>query len=141
MWKIFESEDGEPVKDQTGGFGVQRRDRILLDAAEKKRIELFYQIISTLVEAIDRAFYGGDGGVARFGITGLVLAMPEIEVGAVLAEQQRLQIAVCREGEVLFGGSRAVRRAMPRLGGKFLQLREVSGVQHGGSGWPEHSVR
>lgn len=133
--KKFEGEDGKPVKDEAGGFGVQRRRKILIHAAEKQGIELLYKVIAALIEAIDRAFHSGDGGIVRSRVSSFVLSMPEVKVGAVLPQQKFFEITFGIEYRIVFRGPGAVSRTMPILCGELLQVREAGGIQcHRGGG-------
>lgn len=100
------------------------RLRILLNTAQKVNVELLYEIITLLIDRIDGSFYGGDGWIAGTGIAGLIFAMPQVEVGAVLPQEETLESAL--RGN--HGGGIAV-RAMPVLGCEVLQVREMDNVQ------------
>jgi hypothetical protein len=83
----LERQDGEAVEDETGGFGVERRLRVLgAGLVEHGVVEDFNQIIAGLVEGIDRVFDGSDVGVGDFGFAGFILLVPEIEVGAMVGQ-------------------------------------------------------
>jgi len=54
-------------------------------------IDLLHEVVAELVQAVDRALGGGQRSVRGGGIAGLVLAVPEVEVGAVLVEDELIE--------------------------------------------------
>ncbi len=84
-----QSEDGEAVDDETGGFGVEWGRGVLRGkVGDEPLIHFFDEVVASLVVAIDGMFDLGDGSVGGLGIAGLVLLVPEIEVLAVLGGDQ-----------------------------------------------------
>lgn len=82
---------------------MQRGRRVLLNGVEQKAVKLLYKIVTALVKGVNRAFNGGNGGVAGARVARLVLAVPEIEVGAVLMKQGGFEIPVPGRGMIRFG--------------------------------------
>ena len=74
------------------------------------------------IQAIDLVFDGGDAGVRGVGTAGRVFLVPEVEVGAVLVEDELLQ-RVPGLGRRC-GGVMAVRR------GEVVEVRDAGCVQH-----------
>jgi len=88
-----ECEDGKAVDNQAGGFGVQR-GRLQLwsrETIQQGPIDLLHEVVAELVQAVYRALGGGQRSVRGGGIAGLVLAVPEVEVGAVLVEDELIE--------------------------------------------------
>ena len=52
---------------------------------QQRAVQLFGQVVAQLVGAVDAALHIGQFGVGGAGRAGLVLDVPEVEVGAVLA--------------------------------------------------------
>ena len=84
----FEGEDGEAVDDEARGFGVEGRGGNFRDESEEGEVDLLDEVIAGLVEAVDIVLGLGDGVVGGVGIAGVVFAMPEVVVGAVLVEDE-----------------------------------------------------
>jgi hypothetical protein len=88
----FEGEDGEAVDHEAGSFGVERGGLGLgLEACEEGEVDAFGEVIAALVELVDTALAGRNGLVAGHGIAGIVFAVPEVEVGAMLFEDEALE--------------------------------------------------
>ncbi len=77
------------------------------------------EIISLLVEGVDGSLHGGYFAVGRGGISSLVLFVPEIEVGTMLALDEGAERGVGG------GGSAGL---MPLSGPEYLRVRELSQV-------------
>ena len=85
----FEGEDGKTVDDEAGGLGVQRGGFVLRTGFEEQGdVGLLDEIVAALVESVDGVLDVGDGGVGGVGGTGVVFLVPEVEVGAVLVEDE-----------------------------------------------------
>jgi hypothetical protein len=81
----LEREDGEAVEDEAGGFGVERRGRVLhASGGEQHTGHGFDQVVACLVEGVDGVLEPADAGVGGLGFADLVFHVPEIEVGAVM---------------------------------------------------------
>ena len=61
------------------------RELLRREPVEKSAVEFFGQVVALLVSAVDAPFNVGYLRVGGAGSTGLVLNMPEVEIGAVLA--------------------------------------------------------
>ena len=117
----LEREDGEPVDDQAGSLGVQRRG-FVLGAGQLKQgeINLLDEIVAQLVQAVDGMLYVRDGGVRRIGRTGFIFLVPKVEVGMMLAHDKADEIAAT-----------AFRRVdMPLGGGGILQVNDLGCAKH-----------
>ncbi len=85
----LQGEDGEPVDDEAGCLGVEGRCSVLWgDGGEEPGVHLFDEVVALLVEAIDGVLDAGDLGVGGGRVAGLVFLVPEVEVGAVLAQEK-----------------------------------------------------
>jgi len=118
-------EDGEAVDDEARGFGVERGGGVLTgEVVQEPEIDLFDQVIATLVEAVDSAFDTGDIGVGGLGVTGLVFFVPEVEVFTMLGGN---------EGEKLAGG-RGLRSVglVPGDGEVVMKASDGCGFKHAG---------
>ena len=127
----LEREDGEAVEDEAGRFGVERRGGVLLaGGVEQGAVDGLDEIVAGLVEGVDGALDGGDAGVGGSGLAGLVLLVPEVEVGAVMGEDEcrgRL-----RAGAARWAGPGGV--LVPAEGGFVVEAGDLEGVQHVRSG-------
>jgi len=120
-----EREDGEAVDHHAGCFGVQWRGLILRrNAGEEQQVDVLGQVIAALVEPVDGVFVFGDVVVGGERIPGGVLVVPEVEVGAVLVEDQSFKAIVW-----YFPGER---RVVPAVVGLVVQADDVCGVEHRG---------
>lgn len=85
----FEGEDREAVNDEAGRLRVEQRGGVGQGArrepVKEDAVELFGVVIAELVGAVDATLDGGDFGVGCAGSASLVLDVPEVEVGAMLA--------------------------------------------------------
>jgi hypothetical protein len=89
----LERKDGEAVDDEAGGLRMERdAGRGGGQESEEVFVDLLDEVVAALVEAIDGTLGSDDGGVSGVGVTGLVLPMPEVEVGLVLLEDEAVQI-------------------------------------------------
>ena len=77
-----------------------------------------------LVQVVDGPLDGGDGSVGGVEIAGLVFFVPEVIVGAVIGEDERLEVA---------GGTKSFLR-VPVVVGFVMESGEASGVQHESEG-------
>ncbi len=118
----LEGEDGESVDDEAGGLGVQRSGRRGVGGIEEDGVDLFGEVVAELVEAIDVVLDDGDGVVGGEGVAGFVFAMPEIEVGHVLTEDEGV--------EVVTGCGCGGRAVVTVEGGLILEANDVEGVEH-----------
>jgi hypothetical protein len=108
--KDLEGEDGEAVDDEAGGFGVERGGGVLREAADEESVELLDEVVALLVEGVDGVLDLRDGGVGGVGVAGGVLLVPEVEVGAVLGEEEGVERRVCCGG--VGGGGVPERRCL-----------------------------
>ncbi len=71
---------------------MQRRLRMatdwLLEFCQDLCIDLFYEIVTTLVQSIDGAFHCSNLGIADFRISSFVFLVPEIKICAMLGADQ-----------------------------------------------------
>ncbi len=118
----FQSKDGQTVDDKPRRLRVKWRNRVLLDSLKKQPIDLLHKIVAALVQPIDGALYAGDGAVGSLRVAGVILAVPQIEVGTMLLQDQVL------EGR----GRERVTAAdeVPLLRGPPLQAENVLCLQH-----------
>ena len=85
----LEGEDGEAVDDEAGSLGVEGRRRVLGGSGgEEQSVDLLDEVVAPLVEAVDGVLDAGDLGVGGGGVAGLVFLVPEVEVGAVVAQDE-----------------------------------------------------
>ena len=83
----LEGEDREPVDDEAGGFGVERRGGVLRPGGgDQHPVHGFDQVVARLVEDVDGAFEPANAGVGGIGLADLVFLVPEVEVSAVMGE-------------------------------------------------------
>jgi len=68
-----------------------------LQGIKQKLVKALHEIVALLVEAVDVVFDLGDGLGRGFGVAGLVFLVPEIEVGPVQAEGQRIRRILFRK--------------------------------------------
>lgn len=61
----------------------------LLESSENLSVDLFYQVVTTLVQSIDRAFYLGDLRIAGSRVTSFIFFVPEIKVCPMLGANYR----------------------------------------------------
>jgi len=120
----LEREDGEAVDHEARSLGVLRsgvgwRGR---EAVQQGLVDLLGEVVAELVEAVNGTLGVGEARVGGERIAGLVFAVPEVEVGAVLVEDELLQ-RVPGLGRRC-GGVMAVRR------GEVVEVRDAGCVQH-----------
>jgi hypothetical protein len=121
--KDFERQDGEAVEDEAGGLGVEVGGGVESAGAgefvEEEGVDLLGEVIAELVDGVDGALDVGDLGVGGGGGAGLVFEVPEVEVGAVLAEDEGME-GLRRRGwgraGVVPGGGRGVLEIDDRVG-------------------------
>ena len=89
---------------------------------QKGFIDLLGEVVAQLIQAVDGVLGGGERGVRCERVAGLVLAVPEIEVGAMLVEDKLLQ----RVG----GRGRRPGGVMAVGCGEVVKLRNAVCVQH-----------
>ncbi len=87
----FEGDDGEPVDDEAGGFGVQGDGGVVGRELEEGGVDALDEIVAELIEAIDVVFDLDDGGVGGVGIASVVFAVPEVVVGLMLIEDELVE--------------------------------------------------
>ena len=88
----LEREDGEAVDDQAGRLGVERRGGVVRGRVSRRAmVDLLGEVVAALVEAVDGVLDVGDGVVGGDGVAGGVFAVPEVEVGAVLVEDELVE--------------------------------------------------
>lgn len=121
----FEGENREAVDHEAGGFGVERRGvRLCRRGFEEGDVDALDQIIAELVESVDGVLDVYHGAVGGQRGAGLVFAVPEIEVGAVLVEDEGFQ----RGG----GGKEGQGGVVPVGVCLVVKLGDGGGVQHEG---------
>lgn len=119
----LEGEDGEAVDDEAGGLGVEGRGGVVGGELEEGDVELFGEVVATLVEAIDVVLDFDDGAVGGVGVAGLIFAVPQIIVGLVLVEDELIEgRGGLRRGE---RGVVAVRSA------GIVESDDMRGAEHG----------
>jgi hypothetical protein len=131
----FQGEDGKPVDDQAGGLGMERSGRILVyglpgEVIEQGEVDLLGEVVAQLVEPVDGVLHFGDGVVGGERVAGLVLAMPEVEVGLMLVEHEPVEAgagAGCGRGR----DDRCRLVAVER--GLVVEAEDARGVKH--EGW------
>jgi len=92
--KDLEGEDGEAVDDEAWRLGVEGRGGIAGRELKEKDVDLLGEIVAELVESIDIVFHADNDGVGGIWVAGIVLAVPQVVVGAVLVEDKLLE-GVC----------------------------------------------
>lgn len=123
--KNLESEDGKPVDDETGTFGVQGSCRLMGNLLKQGEIDLLGEIVAELVEAIDAVLDLGDGMVGSVRSPSLIFAVPEIVVGLVLIEDKVIKGIV--------GLRRPGFRVMAVRSGLVVKRDDESGIEHWGA--------
>jgi len=87
----LESEDGEAVDHEAGALGVERGGGVGQAAGgegfEEAGVAALGEVVAALVEAVDGALDFGEIVVGGAGYAGAVFGMPEIEVGAMLGDE------------------------------------------------------
>ena len=128
----FERKDGEAVDDEAGGFGVERSGFVLrCGFKEECGVDLLDEVVAALVDGVDGVLDGGDGGVGGGGGAGVVFLMPEVEVGAVLGEDEVLEFA---------GDGREGLAEVPARVGLVLHCEDGLRLEHTGSGTARDTV-
>ena len=118
----LEGKDREAVDDEAGGFGVERGRGVFGRELDEGDVDLLGEVVAKLVDAIDVVLYLDDGGVRGFGVAGLIFAVPEVEVGAVLIEDEVVEGC---------GGLRGWECGVVTVGGGLVVERDdVGGVEH-----------
>jgi hypothetical protein len=86
----FEGEDGEAVDHEAGAFGVEFGCGVWeaggAECVGESNVTLLSEVVAALIHFIDGAFDFGDVVIGSVGGAGAVFGVPEIEVGAVLGE-------------------------------------------------------
>jgi hypothetical protein len=117
----LEGEDGQPVDDESGRFGVERCGEVEGDGFEESAVDLLGEVVPPLVKAVDGVLDLGDGVVVGARVARFILAVPEVEVGLVLVEDELFEGGVwCRGGRC---GVVAVERGL-------VVEAEDEGVEH-----------
>ncbi len=99
--EALEGEDGEAVDHHAGGFGVERSGLGGgWSLVEENEVDFFGEVVAALVEGVDGALVASDGVAGGEGIAGGVFVVPEVEVGAVLGEDE---VVPCVGGRWLRG--------------------------------------
>jgi hypothetical protein len=93
----------------------------LHEAADEESVELLDEVVALLVEGVDGVLDVGDGGVGCCGVAGGVFLVPEVEVGAVLGDEQVVERRVCCGG--LVGGGVPEGRCL------FVEAEDGAGVE------------
>src|SRR5215470_9095461 len=63
-----------------------------LEIPEQGSVDLFDEIVASLVEAVDGPLDLGDLLVGRFGVACLIFLMPEVKVGPVLCADKGIEV-------------------------------------------------
>ena len=122
--KNFESEDGEPVDDKSRSLGVHGCGLILRAGfVEEEEVDLLDEVVAKLIEAVDLVLDVRDVGVRYVGTAGLVFLVPEIEVGAVLAQDQ-----LGDDGMIV--ARRKSGGIVPLGGGGIVKMGDLDCVEH-----------
>jgi hypothetical protein len=87
----LEGEDGEAVDDEAGGFGVEWSGGGGGNEGEKGYVDLLGEVVAELVEAVDVVLDLDDSVVGGLEVAGLVFAVPEVVVGAVLVQDELVE--------------------------------------------------
>ncbi len=120
----FQAKNRKTIDNQAGSFGVQRRFRVLRACQlQQKLVDLFDEVVSPLVDAVDRVLHLRDARVGSVGAAGVVFFVPQVEVGEVLRANERK--------EVCWGGFRGV-IAMPEDVGFVVQAENGGCTEFGG---------
>ena len=123
----FEGEDGEAVDHEAGGFGVERRGvRLCRRGFEEGDVDALDEVVAELVEGVDGVLDVDHGAAGGQRGTGLVFAVPEIEVGAVLVQDEGFERGA--------GGKEGLGGVVPVACGLVVELGDDGGVQHEGLG-------
>lgn len=133
----LEGEDGEAIDDESGAFGMEFGRGVGQAGGgkgfEKLGVATLGEVVAALVQPVDGALDLGDIVVGGAGGAGAVLGMPEIEVGAVLREDQIEEETVRGgEGKERVGGSPGV--AMPQGDGGIVEGGDFDGGERKGVG-------
>ena len=94
----LEGKDGEAVDDETGGLGVEGRGGIFGREMQEGDVDLLGQVVAELVEAVDVVLDLDDSVVGGVGVAGFIFAVPEVVVGAVLVEDELVEVSGRRGG-------------------------------------------
>ena len=114
--KNLQREDGHAVDHHAGCFGVQRSVVVLGGGLfDQREVDALGEVVAALVQAVDVVLHFGDDLVGGEGVARFVFAMPEVEVGVVLLEDE---LGECVGGD---GGGQ----------GSVMPVR-VGGVVHAG---------
>jgi hypothetical protein len=121
----LERENGEAVDHEAGRFGVEGGRGILCAGGfEESAVDGFDEVIAALVEDVDVALDLSDASVGGAGFAGLVLFVPEVEVGTMMGEEEVVEGGGCGDG----GGR--IGMGVPIDGGVVLEIGDVGGVEH-----------
>jgi hypothetical protein len=121
--KNLEGKNGEAIDDEAGRLGMKRGRGLMGRELEEGDVDLFGEVVTALIEAINVVLDVDDGVVGGVGVAGVVFAVPEVVVGAVLVEDELVEgRRGCRNGG---RGVVAVR------GELVVEGDEVGGVEHG----------
>ena len=123
----LEREDREPVDHEARGFGVERDGLGLRGRGfEERDVDALDQVVAELVEGVDGVLDVDHGAAGGQRGTGLVFAVPEIEVGAVLVQDEGFERGA--------GGKEGLGGVVPVACGLVVELGDDGGVQHEGLG-------
>jgi hypothetical protein len=101
---------------------VERGFRVGGSDVEECEVELLGEVVAELVKAVDVVLNLGDGVVGGMGVAGGVLAVPEIEVGLMLAKHELFKGSI---GARCGGGG-----VMAMEGGLIMKLDDVYDIEH-----------
>ena len=101
---------------------MEQRRGIFRGEVEEGNVDLFGEVVAGLVEAVDVVLGFDDGVVGGVGVAGVVFAVPEVEVGAVLIEDELIE-----GGERLGSGGCGVVTVEVEL---VVEGDDVVGVEH-----------
>jgi len=119
----LEREDGEAVDHEAGSFGVERGgERLVRRGFEEGAVDAFNEVVALLIEAVDVALDGDHGFAGDVRGAGTVFCVPEIEVGAVVLDDEFVE----RGG----GGLEGRGGIVPVCGGVVVEGGDGGGVEH-----------
>ena len=100
--KNLQSKDGEPVNHEAGRFGIEWsagiRKLLRFEPFEQGAVQIFREIVSKLICAIDSTLDAGELCVGGSWRAGLILNVPEVEIGAMLPGHSRKPVGMCQAG-------------------------------------------
>ena len=118
----LERENGQPVDDEAGGLGVERRVLVLFAGLlHQQGVDLLHVVIALLVVLVDVVLYLGDGRIRGLRVASFILLMPQVEVSAMLEEHV--------DGELIGLALKGLVQ-VPGAVGAVVECDDVVGVEH-----------